>query len=81
MPARPQLRNDLATTPANTPVNIFVLANDTLPGGGQLKITAVRSPTARGGTAVINPGAQSVRYTPPPGFIGTDIFTYEARPV
>ena len=73
--------NDLASTPANTPVTIDVLANDTFYGApvaiGDLAgpPTVVAAPS--GGTAVWNPATNSFDYTPAPGFCGTDTFEYE----
>lgn len=77
----PTLVDDTATTPANTPVNVPVLANDTDPLGRTLQLTSVQSPTAQGGTAVINADGVSVDYTPPTNFVGSDTFTYDAAPV
>lgn len=73
--------NDFATTSANTPVAIDVLANDTL-NGTPVSIGDLAGPPTvltapSGGTAVWNPATNSFDYTPAPGFCGTDTFEYE----
>lgn len=70
--------NDTATTAANAPITIDVLANDSDPLGGTLVLASVQSPTAQGGTAVINADGRRVDYTPPVNFAGTDTFNYTA---
>lgn len=78
----PVLADDPATTPANTPVDIDVLANDSDPLGRSLMIVAVQSPTALGGSAVAINNGTRIRYTPPVNvFDKEDVFTYEARAV
>lgn len=78
----PELVDDVASTAPNLPVDIAVLANDTDPLGRELRVTAVQSPTALGGTAVILPNGTHVRYTPPANIANRqDTFTYEAAPV
>ncbi len=53
--------------------NVFdVLANDSDPDGDPLTIVDVTQPT--NGEAVIS--GQFIRYTPAPGFVGTDTFSY-----
>jgi hypothetical protein len=66
-------RPDSATTQADMPVVIDVLAND---GGGSLTIVGITSPG--NGTAAVN-GDQTVTYTPSTGFVGVDDFTYTIR--
>jgi Bacterial Ig domain len=51
-----------------------VLNNDSDPDGDALTLVSVASPTAQGGTATLVMG--NVHFTPSPGFIGTDTFTY-----
>ncbi|RME63629.1 MAG: hypothetical protein D6790_04410 [Caldilineae bacterium] len=63
---------DTYSMPSATSALIPVLANDSDPDGDRLTIQALTQPA--NGTAVIA-GAQ-VRYTPNPGFVGTDHFTY-----
>ena len=45
---------------------VVVLANDTDPGGDPVTITAVANPAH--GSAAINPGTHSLRYTPDRGY-------------
>lgn len=62
---------DGATTTMNTPVTIYVLANDT---GSQLRIIDVDGYSVNGATLIISNGA--LRYTPRSGFSGSDSFWY-----
>ena len=71
----PDAVDDAATTQTATPVTIDVLANDSDPDGDALRISLV-GPGAHG--SVSTDGAR-VTYTPNPGFIGTDVFTYTAN--
>jgi len=66
------VQDDVVTTPVNQPVTIDVIANDTAPDGGVVRITGVTQPTQ--GTAVIN--NDQVIYTPVRDFVGTDTLTY-----
>ena len=60
----------------STDNDLPVLANDSDPDDGQtLDILSVGT-TDAGGAASINPNGQTIVYTPPAGFIGTDRFTY-----
>ncbi|PSJ72154.1 hypothetical protein C7N43_35710, partial [Sphingobacteriales bacterium UPWRP_1] len=68
----PTANNDVATTPADTPVTIPVLTNDSDPEGTLLTITFVSDPP--NGTAEIV--GNEVLYTPDPGFTGMDSFIY-----
>lgn len=61
--------NDYATTAANTPVNITVLANDTGNGLGVQTIS-------QGSNGTVYCDNNVLKYTPNNGFIGTDTFTY-----
>ncbi|NNF51076.1 MAG: tandem-95 repeat protein, partial [Gammaproteobacteria bacterium] len=81
--AAPVANDDAASTDTNTAVNIDVLANDTDANSDPLTITASDSPTANGGTTVINDGGtpadpsdDTIDYTPAAGFAGSDTFTY-----
>ena len=68
--------DDTATTPGNTPVAIPVLGNDTTTGA-PLDPTSVTFPTPPAhGTVALNPDG-TVTYTPTPGYLGTDTFTYQ----
>ncbi len=72
-PNRPPVaNNDMATTAANTPVTINVLANDSDPDGDPLTISSVTPPSH--GTATAS--ATQVTYTPASNFVGTDTFQY-----
>ncbi|NET93572.1 Ig-like domain-containing protein, partial [Okeania sp. SIO1H2] len=68
----PVAENDTASTTANTPITVDVLANDT---GESLNIIVVDNLTTAGNNATIN--NNQIIYTPSPGFSGTDTFTYE----
>ncbi len=70
----PVAAGDTAGAAAGRPVTIAVLANDTDPNGDPLAVSAVSAPAA-GGTVTINPDG-TVTYTPPPGYVGPDTFTY-----
>jgi uncharacterized repeat protein (TIGR01451 family) len=67
----PTATDDEASTGVDTPVTIDVVDND---NGSQLSLTSVDETSANGGSVEIVDG-QAV-YTPPPGFVGTDTFTY-----
>ena len=71
----PVAEDDAATTAADTPVTIAVLANDSDPDGDPLTVGDLSDPAH--GSAAVNPD-QTVTYTPDPGFVGSDSFTYEA---
>ncbi|CAN0603922.1 unnamed protein product, partial [Ectocarpus sp. 12 AP-2014] len=64
---------DTATTPEGTPIDIVVLANDFDPDADPITITGTTDPA--NGTVTINPDG-TITYTPDPGFIGEDTFTY-----
>jgi uncharacterized repeat protein (TIGR01451 family) len=51
-----------------------LLANDSDPNGDSLTVTAVTSPSTRGGTVALS--GTSITYTPPAGFVGGDSFNY-----
>ena len=69
----PVARNDTATVEADSTARpIDVLANDTDPDGDTIVITAVGTPAH--GTATIS--GRQVLYTPTPGYLGADTFTY-----
>jgi arylsulfatase A-like enzyme len=71
---RPQAIHDCIRTAQNTPVLIPVLANDRDDGlPAPLQVLGVTTPQA-GTTSVTN---QQVLYTPNPGFLGEDSFTYQ----
>jgi large repetitive protein len=69
----PVARDKHAATSRETPVTIPVLANDEDPDGDPLTIAAVAVPAH--GTVALNLD-QTLTYTPDPGFVGEDDFTY-----
>ena len=71
--APPVANNDTAGTLPNTPVNGNVSSNDNLPAGGTYTYTVATPPA--NGSVVMNPDG-TYTYTPNPGFVGTDTFTY-----
>jgi hypothetical protein len=73
--------DDTASTPANTPVNIPVLANDVDQVTGDnstLIVASVTQPPAGQGTVAIAADQKSVIFTPAQGFVGTTQFSYTA---
>lgn len=70
----PDAFDDSSTTSRNTAVVIPVLANDTDPDGDPLSVTHVQSPSDQGG--IVTNNGDTVTYTPPNEFEGTDTFTY-----
>ncbi|OQX12316.1 MAG: hypothetical protein BWK80_43840 [Desulfobacteraceae bacterium IS3] len=67
---------DSVVTRPDQPITIPVLANDTDPEGDPLKVTRITPPT--NGTVVKNEDG-TLTYTPNPGFIGSDTFTYTVK--
>jgi LPXTG-motif cell wall-anchored protein len=65
----PVATDDAATTPAGTPVTIDVAANDF----GTVLAPGVATPPANGTVDLVD---GRLVYTPAPGFVGTDTFTY-----
>jgi hypothetical protein len=68
---------DTARTTAGTSVDVDVAANDTGTGGFCLVVPPGQ---AMAGTARVAGEGDVVRYTPAPGFVGTDAFTYAYEP-
>lgn len=64
---------DIALTPVDTAVIIAPLANDT---GAGLVLDGFTQPAR--GRVVANPDS-TLTYTPAPGFVGVDSFTYTVR--
>jgi hypothetical protein len=64
--------DDSDTTPADTPVTIDVLNNDSDPDGDILTVESV----TQGANGSVNYNAANVTYTPSANFTGTDSFTY-----
>ncbi|MCI0575506.1 MAG: tandem-95 repeat protein [Chloroflexi bacterium] len=69
----PLAAGDSAATTQDTAVTIPVLANDSDVDGDPLAVTAVTQPLS--GAVATNPDG-ALTYTPQPGFIGLDTFTY-----
>lgn len=71
----PVAQNDAAVTNVDIPVSGNVLTNDSDPDGDNIIIntTPITNPT--NGSVVILPDG-SFTYTPDPGFVGTDTYTY-----
>ncbi|GAB4267416.1 MAG: hypothetical protein Kow0092_20750 [Deferrisomatales bacterium] len=72
----PTPADDAAQTDTGVPVTVDVLANDRDPDGDPLSVAAVSRPL-RGQAVVLS--ARQVRYTPYPGFAGSDTFSYTVR--
>ena len=74
----PTTSNDSYTATVNTPLTVAapgVLGNDNSNGGGAMSAELVAAP-ANGALTLGTNG--SFTYTPMPGFIGADVFTYRA---
>lgn len=71
---------DKAFTLANQSLNVDVLANDGDPEGEPITITGSSVTTTQGGTASVQldseTGKQTMLYSPPQDFLGTDTFDY-----
>lgn len=74
-PDAPTANPDEATLEQDTEILIDVLPNDTDPDGDVLTVDSITQPT--NGQVVIENG--QVKYTPNPGFIGIDTFTYTIK--
>jgi hypothetical protein len=68
----PTANNDNVNTPLDTPITIGVLDNDSDPENQPLSVISVTSP--QNGTTVID--NNEIIYTPNPGFVGCDTFSY-----
>lgn len=69
----PTARTDTASTTGSSTVDVAVLANDEDADGDPLSIAAITQP-ANGTASIVG---SSVRYTPNPGFSGTDALNYQ----
>jgi hypothetical protein len=67
--------DDSATTTQDVAVEIAVLANDSDPDGDPLTVGSFTQPAS--GSVTLSPNG-TFTYTPAPGFVGDDIFTYNA---
>jgi YD repeat-containing protein len=72
----PQARSDAFSVPPNTAAVLDLLANDSDPGGDSIRIHALGQPSNGEATRI---DARLVRYTPRPGFVGQDSFSYVLR--
>ena len=70
----PVATNDSATTPAERPITIDILANDSDPENNPLTVTTATLVDGRG-TVVINPDG-TIEFTPAPGFTGSASVVY-----
>lgn len=64
--------DDSATTPANTPIMVTVLVNDSDVDGDPLTVTTTSTPT----NGAASTDGSTVTYSPNAGFFGTDQFSY-----
>lgn len=69
----PTAADDVATTTVGTPITINVLANDSDPDGDPLTVEMYGEPDY--GSVVVEKDG-TIRYTPAPGYVGTDYFNY-----
>lgn len=69
----PVAEPDAATLADGLPLRLDLVANDNDPDGDPLRLVGLSLPA--GGWIAVNPD-QSVTYTPLPGFVGSDGFTY-----
>jgi hypothetical protein len=72
-PPRPPVALDDRVVVPSVPTTIVVTANDTDPDGGPLSLVALEAP---GVGSVSRLSASSVRYEPPPFFLGSTSFGY-----
>lgn len=73
----PNAIDDVASTPQDTRVDIFVLANDNDPNADPIHVERVIPPGPPNGNAVVSIDDQYISYTPTGGFTGEDVFQYE----
>ncbi|WP_293306685.1 DUF7507 domain-containing protein, partial [Pedobacter sp. UBA5917] len=77
-PKSPRAVDDVGGTVANKPVTIDVLANDD-PGNSTFdKLTVEIVSQPQHGTVKVNADG-TVTYTPDPGYVGDDVFTYRVK--
>jgi Ca2+-binding RTX toxin-like protein len=72
---QPTANSDFATVVAGDSVDIFILGNDTDPDRDPLLVQDFTNPANGTVTLFLTP-TDLFTYTPNPGFIGTDFFTY-----
>ena len=71
----PVAGDDRVTTSVGTPVTIAVLQNDSDPDNDPLQVVRIVNAPLHGTAEVRTDG--TIRYSPDPGFLGVDSFTYE----
>ena len=74
--AAPQAVDDIRSIPANTPITIDVLNNDSDDEGLTFNLDTASVTTPANGSVVVNPDG-GITYTPNDGFTGRDTFTYQ----
>ena len=72
----PSAMRDMANTFKDKPVAIAVLENDYDGNGDGISLQAVTPTSEKGGTVVVHADGKRAVYTPKPGFVGLDSFTY-----
>ena len=75
-PLPPFAMDDFANTTRDTPTTIDVLDNDYDGNGDTVSLQSVVLNSEKGGVAELSKDGRKVLYTPPPGFVGIDRFTY-----
>ena len=75
----PIVGDDVGVTVCNQPVNVSVLMNDADPIGALDIRTVTIERTAAHGLVTPSPDSGIVTYSPHPGFVGRDVFTYSVR--
>ena len=73
---QPVANDDTATADQDTPLTIDVIVNDTDGDGDTLTVTNLTQGT--NGSTILEPDG-TVTYTPDPGYLGVDTFTYTAN--
>jgi len=76
--APPEINDDTATTTEGTAVDIDVLANDTDADGSIDPTSVVITDPPEHGTIAVDPVTGVVTYTPDGGYLGDDVFSYQA---
>ncbi|WDF53340.1 Ig-like domain-containing protein [Mucilaginibacter sp. KACC 22063] len=77
----PVANNDAAATPANTPVTINLISNDTQSSGNLNPASVTITQQPQHGTVTVDPSTGVATYTPNAGYTGPDTFTYTVKDV
>ncbi|GAA2503966.1 Ig-like domain-containing protein [Winogradskya humida] len=72
---KPTAADDTVSTATDVAKTINVLGNDNDPDAGDTLTVSIAASPSHGGGAVVN-GDNTITYTPPTGWAGTDTFTY-----